>query len=199
MRIHQSVNHIYKSNTFILSSDNNDKLYWLVDIGDIAPVLEYVGDGVVAGLFLTHTHYDHIYGINQLLAHFPDVVIYTNEFGYSALQSPKLNYSRYHQDVDDLVCANMDNVVICRDGDVVNITSDCMAHIIETPGHDKSCLCVQVESSFFSGDSYIPGTRIFTSFLHGNKTDAQHSLKRILCLSHGKTLYPGHGTPTLIQ
>lgn len=197
MKVHQIINSLYKSNTFILSGDDN--VYWLVDVGDIAPILKYVGDGVVKGLFLTHTHYDHIYGINHLLTHFPDISIYTNEFGRSALQSPKLNYSRYHQDVEDLVCAKMDNVVICREGDTLMIAGNKRLSIIETPGHDKSCLCFQTEDTFFSGDSYIPGTKIFTSFLHGNKMDAQTSLEKIVCLSRGKRLYPGHGNPIFIQ
>lgn len=199
MRVHQIINSIYKSNTFILSEDNSDKAYWLIDVGDITPILEYVGDGIVMGLFLTHTHYDHIYGINQLLLHYPDLIIYTNEFGFSALQSPKLNYSRYHQDAEDLVCAKMDNVKICRNGDSIMIAGNNMISVIETPGHDKSCLCFQTEDTFFSGDSYIPGAKIFTSFLHGNKIDAQTSLERIINLSQGKMLYPGHGNSIFIQ
>ena len=99
MNIHQIVNSVFTSNTYILSVEGKDG-YVLIDIGDIAPIKQCVQEkcGTVQALFLTHTHYDHIYGIKDLLRLYPDCTVYTSSFGKEALGSDKLNFSRYHND-----------------------------------------------------------------------------------------------------
>ena len=64
LNIHQIVNTVFTSNTYILSVEGKDGLV-LIDIGDITPIKQFVQEkgGTVQALFLTHTHYDHIYGI----------------------------------------------------------------------------------------------------------------------------------------
>jgi len=54
----------------------------LVDIGDYAEIKEhFLEQYSLQGVFLTHTHFDHIYGLNELLEDYPDVPVYTNAFG----------------------------------------------------------------------------------------------------------------------
>ena len=99
MNIHQIVNSVFTSNAYILSVEGKD-WHVLIDIGDIAPIKQCVQEkcGTVQALFLTHTHYDHIYGIKDLLRLYPDCIVYTSSFGKEALGSDKLNFSRYHND-----------------------------------------------------------------------------------------------------
>ena len=56
MNIHQIVNSVFTSNTYILSVEGKDG-YVLIDIGDIAPIKQGVQEkcGTVQALFLTHT------------------------------------------------------------------------------------------------------------------------------------------------
>ena len=98
MYIHRIINSVFTSNTYILTSEG--KSAFLMDIGDVQPVKELLdNDGkVVKAVFLTHTHYDHIYGIRELIKAYPDCIIYTSSFGKEALGSDKLNFSRYHND-----------------------------------------------------------------------------------------------------
>ena len=63
MEIIQIVNSIYNSNTFILKQ--NDRAV-LVDVGDIEPILD-LNLSRIEAIFITHTHYDHIYGILNLI------------------------------------------------------------------------------------------------------------------------------------
>jgi len=99
MNIHQIVNSVFTSNAYILSVEGKDG-HVLIDIGDIAPIKQCVQEkcGTVQALFLTHTHYDHIYGIKDLLRLYPDCIVYTSSFGKEALGSDRLNFSRYHND-----------------------------------------------------------------------------------------------------
>ena len=95
MKIERIVNSFLQSNTFILSQNEEDTVY-VVDIGDINPVLELIGPKRVKGLFLTHAHYDHIYGINTLLATFPECIVYGSKQSFNALKNDKLNFSYYY-------------------------------------------------------------------------------------------------------
>ena len=85
-------NRVFNSRTYILSKDGSDEV-WLVDCGDTDRVLERIGGKRVEGVLLTHTHSDHIYGLEALMELFPEVKIITNGYGAKALGSPKLNIS----------------------------------------------------------------------------------------------------------
>lgn len=191
MNIYQVVNSVFNSNTYILSVEGENE-YVLVDMGDMAPVEEFVQgkNGVVKALFLTHTHYDHIYGIKNLLQLYPDCMIYTSSFGKEALASDKLNFSRYH---NDPIIWVEDNVVVLHQNEQVEIFPKTFMEVFETPGHDRSCLTYKVEYHVFSGDSYIPGLKVIDSFPNSNKEDARISKERIMELRKGCCLYPGHG------
>ena len=190
MNILKIINSVFTSNTFILS-DDHEKVFWLIDIGDISPVLENIPpDGIIKGLFLTHTHYDHIYGINKLVSHFPECIVYTSEYGKEGLFSDKFNFSRYH---DDPVIFSGSHIQILKEGDDVELFSEIKLNILETPGHDRSCLTYYTEQAIFTGDSFIPGLKVVTSFPYSNKMDSDMSVQKILLRAEGRDLYPGHG------
>ena len=190
MIVERVVNSVFSSNTYLLHEDGQLD-YWLVDIGDIDPVLALIPDGAqVRGVFLTHSHYDHIYGINRLVHHFPACVVYTSEHGREGLYSDKLNISRYHG--ESLVFQG-GNVQLLREGDRVPLSPGCELEVFETPGHDWSCLTYRVGDAVFSGDSYLPGVEVFTRFPRSDKIQATTSEKRILSLVCERVLYPGHG------
>ena len=93
------MNSVFQSNTYVLTEEGC-KDACLVDAGDVEPVERFLrGHGLrLVSIFLTHCHYDHIYGVKRLLADFPACCVYTSVFGRTALADARLNFSRYHGD-----------------------------------------------------------------------------------------------------
>lgn len=190
MQIKKIVNSFFTSNTYILLDivENN---CWLIDVGDVQPILDNLPEtAVIKGIFLTHTHYDHIYGINKIVELYPDCVVYTSEHGEKGLFSDKLNFSRYH---NDSIIFSGSHIHILYEGDVVTLSSKEKLNVIETPGHDWSCLTYYMKNVIFTGDSYIPDVNIVTAFPRSNKIDAEVSKQKISYFAQGKNIYPGHG------
>ena len=62
MQVRRIVNRVFSSNTFVLRDGG---IAYLVDCGDVQEVSNLCEECVVKAVFLTHTHFDHIYGIDQ--------------------------------------------------------------------------------------------------------------------------------------
>lgn len=192
LRVSYVVNAIYESRTYILFDENIR--CWLVDCGDVQPLLEKLinmerGPLLLEGVLLTHAHYDHMYGLPRLTSLFPKVKIYTNKSGREMLANERKNFSRYHE---DSINFESENVIVCEDGNEIELYEDVKAIVHETPGHNPSCITYEVGDYLFTGDSYIPGIKVVTNLPGGNKVLANESLEKILKLAEGKILCPGH-------
>lgn len=172
----------------MLSEDGSSRV-WLVDCGDVAPIIDKVYGKIIAGVLLTHAHYDHIYGLPKLLVLSPECMVYTNSFGKEALASAKKNLSRYHGDPVEI---NESFASVIKEGSEVELFPNVVASVYETPGHNPSCLCFGVGDYFFTGDAYIPGIKVVTNLPDGDKQQAKESLERIQLLIQNKTVCAGH-------
>lgn len=197
IKVHQIINSIFESNTFILTYENK---CWIVDIGDTDKISDFISDKYeLKGVLLTHSHFDHIYGINDFHKKFPNCKIYTSEYGETALKDAKKNLSFYHEQAIEYL---EDNVQILKEGDKIELFPNIYLEVLETPGHCPSCLTYYTDNYIFTGDSYIPNLKVVTNLPKGNKIQAQESLERIKELAKNRIIYPGHGkikTPFYVQ
>lgn len=183
------INSIFDSTTWLLS-DTDEDLVWLVDCGDWNCLKNRIGGRRIEGVLLTHAHFDHIYGLPQLLEQYPDCKIFTNEVGRFTMASDRLNLSKYH---GNSVVVDESRVCVCMEGDAVSLFKDTVAAVFETPGHHPSCLAYIVNNYMFTGDAYIPGMKVVTNLPGSDKVRAAESVERILRLAEGKAICPGHG------
>ena len=191
MNVEKFVNNFYLSNTYILSSAVDEGV-WIVDVGDVSNIVRWLRDNhkKIEGVLLTHTHFDHIYGLNDLLEYDPGLKVYTSEEGKIALSSDKLNLSRYHE--KSFVFRGED--IVALEESIMRLWKDVDCRVYKTPGHDWSCLTYEIEDYLFAGDAYIPGEKLVTSFPKSNRNDALKSLAKIRQISKiGYKICPGHG------
>lgn len=188
LQVDRIVNSIFDSITWLLSETESNRV-WLVDCGDIAPVLEKVKEKTVEGVLLTHAHFDHIYGLPELVKHYPECVVYTNSSGREALGNAKQNMSYYYESPVSLA----DNYVkLCEEGDEIILYNDCTAKVLSTPGHHSSCLTYVIDRYLFTGDAFMPGVKVITNLPGGNKLLANESEIRIKTLLSRYHLCMGH-------
>lgn len=191
LQIKGIVNSIFTSKTYIIFCEGEGNA-WLVDIGDVGPVVDFLEEkGLsVDGVFLTHAHFDHIYGLPELVKRYPQCKVYVTEYAKKALASDKLNMSKYHEMP---VSYEGDNVIVVHEGEEMALFADePKMHFYETPGHNPGCLTMVLGDMIFTGDAYIPKVGVNTQVRYSDKEIAKKSMQRILKLADGKTIFSGH-------
>ena len=182
--IRRHVNSIYTSCTWVLDGR------WLVDCGDVELLLPLLDGERVRGVLLTHGHFDHIYGLNDLLERFPDARVYCSAWAREQLLNAKLNLSCYHE--TPFVFARPDRIIVVDDAARIDLGDGNTVTAVATPGHTPGCITWMTDNALFTGDAYIPGVKVVTNLPHGNKRLAAQSVEKILALAEGRTICSGH-------
>ncbi|MCR4691942.1 MAG: MBL fold metallo-hydrolase [Lachnospiraceae bacterium] len=148
----------------------------------------------VAGICLTHGHFDHIYGLAKLKE-------LTGAKVYAAAAEKEL-MGDVHANVSDLfgraVTAQADTYL--EDGDVVSCAG-LEAKMILTPGHTQGSCCYYFEKDnlLVSGDTLFEESVGRTDFPTGSSSQLIRSIREKLFILPDETMvYPGHGESTTI-
>ncbi len=193
IEITRFVNTWFTSNTYILAHPQHDNV-WIVDPGDVKPVIDWIiwhKKLSISGILLTHAHFDHIYGINDILNDFPECIIYTaNDYGRDLLFDAKKNTSRYSDlgpiEINKRAHINFFNHTL-------NLWPGIMMTTYLTPGHSLDSICLLVEDKLFTGDTLIKDTRTVTKLKGGSVEQLEASFKLFSSFKGlSYTIYPGH-------
>ena len=147
-------------------------------------------------ILLTHGHFDHIMGVNELrkLAHVPVMAFREEE---ELLLDTK---ERLFGMIVDQSCLVVEADKLLRDGEVLNLLGT-EIKVIHTPGHSKGSCCyyLEPEGILISGDTLFEGSVGRTDFPTGSMKEMDHSINEILMkLPDDVRVYPGHGGYTSI-
>ena len=187
LEVTRFVNSRFSSNTFILSHPEHDDV-WVVDPGDTEPVFEWVKSHQktsVAGILLTHAHFDHIYGMNEIMLHYPSCIVYVaNEYGLNALHNPKINGSKYTQEGPVEITENAKVEYYC---DTMQLWDGVEMKTINTPGHSDDSQCLLVDNVLFTGDTLIKDVRTVTKLKGGSVGKLEESMKIIVSSNMAST------------
>ncbi len=147
-------------------------------------------------IFLTHAHVDHMAGMNELRAKFPEAELYMSRGDAAYLRDPAKNLSYEfptHVLVDD-----PDHWV--KGGDHIQ-TCGLDFTVFDTPGHTPGGISFyeEKEKIVFTGDSLFQGSIGRTDFPGGSMTQLVEGIRdHLLTLPDDVVVLSGHGNPTSI-
>lgn len=166
-----------QSCSYIIWEEGQEDCF-LIDCGDAKGIIDYFESHSIQpkGIFITHCHYDHIYGINDVVSKYPECRVYGSEDTLEGLYDAKVNISFYFG--HPLVISSFVQCVQISAETRMDVLG-CKLHILETPGHDSGCLCYQYQNFLFTGDSYIPFSPVFSKWKRSNKDIAIQQEQKI--------------------
>ncbi|WP_394523156.1 MBL fold metallo-hydrolase [Lacrimispora sp. JR3] len=146
-------------------------------------------------IFLTHGHFDHILGVEDIRREFPEIRIYAGEQEKELLQNPSVNLSASFGRAYSLE-ADRD----LKDQERLEV-GGISFQVIHTPGHTEGSICFYAaeEEVLVSGDTLFLESLGRTDFPTGDQSKIINSIREKLFILPGDTLvYPGHGEMTTI-
>ncbi|OUS68679.1 hydroxyacylglutathione hydrolase [Pseudoalteromonas sp. A601] len=149
-------------------TDSQSQLAWVVDPGQAEPVLAHLKDAglTLAGILITHHHYDHTDGVADLCKAFPGIMV------YGPSNSPFTGITN-----------------TLSEGDKVTVF-DTEFVITHTPGHTLDHICYLNPALAFTGDTLFSGGcgRLF----EGSAEQMQHSFDKLKQLPDACKIYCTH-------
>lgn len=194
------VNSRFTSNTYVISCPERDDV-WLVDPGDTEVVFEWMRNHsktIVSGILLTHAHFDHIYGINDILLSYPSCVVYVaNAYGKELLFDARKNASKYTEEGPMVVRGDAS---VSYYPEQLQLWDGIFLSALYTPGHSDDSECLIVGDMLFSGDTLIKDIRTVTKLKTGSRDKLKSTLSMLEKLKgRGLTVYPGHEDKFLLD
>lgn len=124
-------------------------------------------------ILITHTHIDHICGLNFFRQQWHNILVFGSHFDDDAKNSEE---------------------------DVFVKNGFSSPRIIPTPGHKEDCVCYYFEEEkiLFSGDTLFYESVGRTDLEGGDTATLLQSLQRLMELPEDTKVYPGHAYPTTI-
>lgn len=194
-----TVRDVFETNCYFFI-DEKTKHGFLIDAGaqgkEIAGLIRENG-WIIEKILLTHGHFDHTGGIDDLVSCI-QIPVYANEEADRYLTDTHLNLSRYcDRDV------RIRNVFHFRDGERVSLDAnpDFYLDAIHVPGHtEDSCMFYnERERVCFVGDTIFKGSIGNPNYPGGNLQVLQESiLGKIFNLPEDTVLLSGHSEPTTV-
>lgn len=148
----------------------------------------------VAGILLTHAHFDHIWGVNEL-QELSGAKLYACEAEKTLCEDAVANVS---DDVGRPCTVKPD--VYLKDGEEISIAG-MTCKVIWTPGHTEGSCCYYFEEAgiLVSGDTLFQQSIGRTDLPTGNMSQIIRSIKeKLFVLPEEVKVYPGHGDATSI-
>lgn len=149
----------------------------------------------VAGILLTHGHFDHITAADEVRKKF-QTKIYASGKEKELMADPRMNVSVM---MGESVSLKAD--VWLEDGQELEMLGETM-HCILTPGHTGGGMCFYFPKAcmLFSGDTLFQESVGRTDFPTGSSRELIRSVReKLLVLPEAVRVYPGHGLMTTIR
>lgn len=183
-----------RTNCYVINTNGHD---CIIDAGcEPQKMIDYCLDHNlnIEYILLTHTHYDHIGGLDLLKQVYPNAVVVVSKKEQSYLHDPEYNLSV------------LDDIYYCYHGRYITyeqLDKEVLGlYTFNISGHslDSICLYFPDGNTVFSGDTLFRHTIGRSDFVNGNEYLLKEGIKRhLLTLPLNTKVCPGHGFYTTIE
>lgn len=186
------------ANCYIVSKA--DEAFIIDPGGDAEEIIRAAKNFDVCYILLTHAHFDHIGGLNEVKEAFPEAKTAVHKLEKEWLYSAELNLSE-NFGLDSVYEQNVD--IELEDGMALDFAGT-KIKVLHTPGHTPGSTCFYMENSgkpvLFSGDTLFRSSIGRTDFPGGSGRKIVESIKtKLLTLPDETVVYPGHDENTSIS
>lgn len=197
MKIELFATGILGTNTYVIMNEETKEAV-VIDPARLSKKLREYIDGEqlqVKAILLTHAHFDHIMGIDEVIEAYGQMPVYVEENDLELLHHAELNESTtytkgYSYDGGDVI----------HGGDTLKLIGE-KFQVIHTPGHTAGGVCYYVENAgvVFSGDTLFRASIGRSDFKTSSTSALISSVKDKLFLLPDETIvFPGHMGATKI-
>jgi glyoxylase-like metal-dependent hydrolase (beta-lactamase superfamily II) len=191
MLIHKIKNSPISSNCYIIyhnskcvivdpGSSSNNEIYEFIKLKNLTP--EYI--------FLTHEHFDHIWGLNDLRSNFLELKVISSIECSNSIICSKKNLSAFYKGTS-FVCLKSD---IVFKASFKLFWSDTMFDFFITEGHSLGSICILFNNNLITGDTIILNEKTVTKFPNGSESQLKSSLLKISeNITFPINIFAGHG------
>jgi glyoxylase-like metal-dependent hydrolase (beta-lactamase superfamily II) len=160
-----------KNITYLIQPIDTENV-WTVDASVSIENIPYEFRDKIKGIFITHTHGDHIAYLGQYVTENPDTSIYIHE---------ESSYTKFSQ-----------NKILVSDEEFIDL-NQLKIKVLHTPGHYPDSCCFLLYDSLFTGDTVFIGRTGRTISIGSNvRTLFKSVYEKILTLPQNLTIFPGH-------
>lgn len=189
------VNNPVTSNCFLLYDKDKGKKCIIVDPGSRCEdeLLDFILQEELrpTHIILTHEHFDHCWGVNQLVAKY-HIPVVCSELCAEAIKYEKRNCSVFY-DNQEAFTINYETVSV----ESLRMTMkyyDHTIHFYHTPGHTEASISFIVGFYLFTGDTLIKDERTVTKLPTGSYLKLKQTIELYEGMeSQGYKVFPGHG------
>lgn len=180
-----------QSNCYVLVKDHHAIL---IDPGAVFDALDSIllkEEAVLDAILLTHAHFDHIGGVDSILAKYP-VDVYLNPYEFDFLLDTQLNSSMYFY--QHIQCHATCQPFVQKEMEIGAFSVE----PIFLPGHSIGSTVLKIENNLFTGDVLFQGSIGRCDLETGSTYAMQKSLQYFKDCTEDYPIYPGHGPSSTV-
>lgn len=194
LRVEKFITGPIETNTYLVIDDTKNGM--IIDpSADCSELLDLIkGENVIPdSIVITHGHFDHWLGIEEVLSVYPQLKVYMNPDEVVMLRRPEFNGSY------------MIGAGFSYNGEISDITEDTKqigafpVRVFVIPGHSPAGVALLIDKYLLCGDILFAGSIGRSDLQGGNEISLIRGIReKLMCLPDDTVVCPGHGGRTTI-